>query len=91
MNPSTTIGMDIGDRYCQLCVLDNETGDELEQARVPTKPEAVRRWFQTRAKARVVLEVGGHAGWISRVLSELSHEVVVADARNARRLMGQEH
>ena len=28
--PSTTIGVDIGDRYSYLCLLDTETGDVIE-------------------------------------------------------------
>jgi transposase len=90
MEPSTTIGMDVGDKYCQLYVLDNATGDELEQARVATTPAMLRRWFESGAAARVVLEVGSHAGWISRLLAGLEHEVLVADPRKARKLMGDE-
>jgi transposase len=82
--------MDVGDTYCQLYVVDNATGDEVEQARVQTKTESLRRWFGQREAARVVLEVGCHAGWISRLLVDLEHEVLVADARKARLLMGDE-
>lgn len=87
---STTIGMDLGDTYSQLYVLDNASGDELEQARVPTREDALQRWFEQRGPAQVVLEVGGHAGWISRMLSGMGHEVLVADPRKARKLMGNE-
>jgi predicted NBD/HSP70 family sugar kinase len=35
-----TIGMDLGDRYTQLCVLDGE-GTEIETTRIRTTPAAV--------------------------------------------------
>jgi transposase len=38
-----------------------------------------------------VLEVGGHSGWINRELAGLKHEVLVADARQARLMMGEGH
>lgn len=88
--PSTTIGMDIGDKHCYLFVLDNETAEELEQTRVPTTKPAMTLWFQKRAPARVVLEVGCHSGWISRLIAALGHDVLIADPRKARKLMGDE-
>lgn len=87
---STTIGMDLGDKYSQLYVVDEKTGEELEQARVLTKPEQLKAWFGQRERARVVLEVGTHAGWVSRLVSEMGHDVLIADPRKARRLMGDE-
>ena len=33
---------------------------------------------------RVALEIGTHSPWISRLLSELGHEVIVANARKVR-------
>ena len=87
---STTIGMDIGDKHCHLFVLDNETVKELERTRVPTTEMAVTLWFQARAPACVVLEVGCHSGWLSRLVAGLGHEVLIADPRKARKLMGDE-
>lgn len=83
---ATTIGMDLGDKYCQLCVLDNGSRATVEESRVPTTKEAIGRYFGRKAPARVVMEVGTHSGWISRQLSELGHEVVVADPRRVRAL-----
>jgi transposase len=42
--------------------------------------EGLTRRFD-RATARVVLEAGPHSRWISKRLSEMGHEVVVADPR----------
>jgi hypothetical protein len=37
---------------------------------------------------RIALETGMHSPWVSRLLSELGHEVIVAHARNVR-LIGE--
>ena len=38
--PSVTIGIDIGDRYSHLCVLDTKTGEVIEESRITTSPAA---------------------------------------------------
>ena len=78
-----TVGLDLGDRYCQICVLD-ETGDVTEEGRVATKPEAIRRRFFGADPLRIVLEAGTHSPWISRLLAELGHDVIVANPRKLR-------
>jgi len=35
-------------------------------------------------RSRIALETGMHSPWVSRLLSELGHEVIVAHARNVR-------
>ena len=42
--PVVTVGMDVGDRYSYLCVL-NESVAVLEEGRVPTTPDALRARF----------------------------------------------
>lgn len=39
-----TVGLDLGDRYVQGCVLD-ETGEIVEESRLPNKPAALTRRF----------------------------------------------
>ena len=38
--------------------------------------------------SRIALEIGTHSPWISRLLSEMGHEVIVANARKVR-LIGE--
>ena len=83
---ATTIGIDLGDKYSQLCILDNVSRAVLEESRVPTTKAGIERYFARRSPSRVVMEVGTHSGWISRRLSELGHDVVVADPRRVRAL-----
>jgi transposase len=63
----------------------------VEEARIPTTEPAVRRWFARIEGARVALEVGTHSRWVSRVLEDLGHEVIVANARKVRLIYGGDH
>ena len=42
-----TAGMDIGDRYSHLCLLDTESGEVIKESKVRTSPEAFERYFST--------------------------------------------
>jgi transposase len=64
-------------------VLDARGQVERED-RMRTTPEAVGAWFTRYARARVVLEVGPHSPWLSRLLAAQGHEVVVANPRRVR-------
>lgn len=78
-----TIGLDVSDRYSQLCIM-SATGTIEEEGRVATTPEALRRRFESLPASRVAIEVGSHSPWISRLLTECGHEVIVANPRKVR-------
>ena len=78
------VGMDIGDRYSHLAVLDVKTGKLLERSRFRTTQSAIRSRFDGTSRLRIALEVGTHSPWISQLLAELGHEVIVANARKLR-------
>src|ERR1700732_4594045 len=82
-----TIGLDLGDRSSWYCVLD-EAGEVLLEQKLSTTPKAMREGFGGMPPSRIALETGMHSPWVSRVLSELGHEVIVAHARNVR-LIGE--
>ena len=82
-----TIGLDLGDRWSWYCVLD-EAGEVLLEQKVSTTPKAMREVFGGMPHSRMALETGMHSPWVSRWLSELGHEVIVAHARNVR-LIGE--
>src|ERR1700734_3457147 len=82
-----TIGLDLGDRWSWYCVLD-EAGEVVLEQKVATKPKAMKEVFGGMPRSRLALETGTHSPWVSRVLSELGHEVIVAHARNVR-LIGE--
>ena len=81
--PKITTGLDVGDRYTTFCTLQR-FGEIEEEGRIRTTPEALRGHFEGRERARVALEVGSHSPWVSRLLKELGHEVLVASARKLR-------
>lgn len=81
--PERTIGLDVGDRHSHLCVLDG-AGRIVEESRIPTTTPALQARFGSMEPARVVLEVGPHSPWISRLLTNAGHEVIVANPRKLR-------
>jgi transposase len=59
--------------------------DEIEEeGRIATTPDALRRRFGSLPPCRVAIEAGTHSPWISRLLTECGHEVIVANPRRVR-------
>jgi len=75
-----TIGLDLGDRWSFYCVLD-EGGKIILEQRVATTPEAMKQTFGKIPRSLIALETGTHSPWVSRLLTELGHEVIVAHAQ----------
>ena len=82
-----TIGMDLGDRSSHYCVL-NEAGEVIWESKLPTTPKGMEEVFGRIPRSRIALETGTHSPWVSRQLTQLGHEVIVAHARNVR-LIGE--
>jgi transposase len=83
--PKVTAGLDLGDKYSYLCLIDTDSGEVIEEGRLRTTPEAFRRRFASeRPPMRIALETGTHSPWVSRLLEGLGHEVLVANARKLR-------
>jgi len=80
---NVVVGLDLGDRFSWLCVLD-EDGEVVEEGRIRSTEVGFRGWFGGRDAVCVALEVGTHSPWVSRLLKELGHEVIVANARHVR-------
>ncbi len=78
-----TIGLDLGDDYTHCCVID-ERGEVVEQSRIRTTPDALKRRFTGLARTKIALEAGTHSAWVSRLLKECGHEVIVANSRKLR-------
>src|SRR6267142_254191 len=82
-----TVGLDLGDRSSWYCVL-NAGGEVVLERKLATTPQAMKEVFGGMPGSRIALETGMHSPWVSRLLSELEHEVIVAHARNVR-LIGE--
>ncbi len=81
---TTTIGIDLGDRLSEVCILDNVSGDVLERFRVQTTRASFEVRFAKFPLARVVIEAGAQSPWASRSLAKLGHRVIVANPRNVK-------
>ena len=69
--PMTTAGLDSGDKYSYLCLIDSQSGEVIEESRLRTSPEAFRPRFRSeRPPMRIAIEAGTHSPWASRVLGE---------------------
>src|ERR1700682_1340336 len=75
-----TIGLDLGDRWSFYCVLD-EAGKIILEQKVPTTPEAIKQTFGKIPQSLIAMETGTHSPWVSRLLRELGHVVLVAHAQ----------
>src|ERR671917_1148339 len=82
--PLMTAGLDLGDEYSYLCLIDTQSGEVMEEGRLRTTPEAFRRRFASERPLRIAIETGTHSPLASRVLEECGHEVLVANARKTR-------
>lgn len=80
MSTKITMGLDVGDRFVDLCAID-DSGSVVETGRVRTRAADLERRFSGVAAMRIVLETGKHSPWMSRLLESWGHEVVVANAR----------
>ena len=78
-----TIGMDLGDKISRYCVL-GENGERLSEGSVATTRKAMAQKFAGMRRCRVAMEVGTHSPWLSRWLTGLGFEVIVANARQVK-------
>lgn len=73
-------GIDVGDRLCEICVLDDQ-GEVVERKRITATEHSLTKYFAPKESMIVAMESGFHSPWMSRLLEELGHEVIVANAR----------
>ena len=75
--------MDLGDKFSYLYATDS-LGQIVEEGRLATTVEAFRRRFGSCEHAVIAIEVGTHSPWVSWLLRECGHEVMVANPRKLR-------
>jgi transposase len=79
----TTIGIDLGDRYSYYCAID-DAGETVFEGRVATTAGGFQLQFGGVGPKTIAVETGTHSPWVSRLLSSLGHEVIVANSRKLR-------
>jgi transposase len=67
-HPLMTAGLNLGDKYSYLCLIDQQSGEMIEEGRLRTTPEALRRRFASEQPMRTAIETGTHSPWVSRLL-----------------------
>ena len=77
------VGIDLGDKRSSYCSLDTRGGD-LGEGVVATTADGLGLVFAGKGKMRIAIECGTHSPWVSRLLQELGHEVIVANPRRLR-------
>jgi transposase len=87
--PELTVGLDMGDRFSHYCFLNGD-GDVIEEGRMQSTEAALRRHFEGEPCLRIALECGTHSPWVSRLLTALGHQVIVANARKIPAITGSE-
>jgi transposase len=55
---------------------------------VSSTQQALEKEFGKMPAGRIALETGTHCHWMSEVLGQLGHEVIVADARELKSISG---
>ena len=83
MKKVKTIGMDLGDKKHEVCVLDAD-GKVILREQITNTKEAVGKCFKRYKGDVVVMEAGTHSPWIARLLEALGCEVLVGNARKLR-------
>jgi transposase len=83
MSEGITVGMDMGDKNHSVCVLD-AAGEVQARGQVTNTRPAIRKYFKDLEPCRIALEAGTHSAWVSRILEEMGHEVLVGNPRKLR-------
>jgi transposase len=85
-----TIGLDLGDRSTHYTLL-SVTGKVLEKGRTKTRPDRMERFLRECHPSVVVLEVGTHSPWVSRLATACGHDTVVANPRKVASIYAADH
>jgi transposase len=78
-----TIGLDLGDEYSHFFILE-DSDREGTRGRVPTTAEALEEFLRSTRSGTVAIEAGTHSPWVSRLITKVDHEVIVANPRQLK-------
>ena len=81
--PERTMGLDLGDRRSTWCLVD-QNGEVVGAGSVETTQAGLGKLLAKLKASRVVMEVGTHSPWASRLAKSCGHEVVVANPRKVK-------
>lgn len=81
------IGVDLGDKYSHVCVLDRE-GEIRSELRLRTTSQEFQKYFGAQGPSRVAVEVGSQSRWVSELIGQCGHEVHVANPHKVQYISG---
>jgi len=81
-----TTGLDLGDRTTHACTLDPQR-QLVARGKFTTTRDTLVREFGSVPRRRIVIEAGSQSLWVSHLLRELGHEVMVVDPRRVQKLV----
>lgn len=73
------LGIDLGDRRAEVCVLTTLDGEVAARFKVDMDAESMRETLGQYRGALTVIEAGAQSAWVSRTLTSLGLQVVVAN------------
>ena len=88
MKHERIVGLDLGDKFSYACVLNADTGEVIKEKRIATRASCLETFFAGKPSMRIAIETGTHSPWLSRLLENYGHEVLVANARKVRLVYG---
>jgi transposase len=80
---NVTIGIDLGDKNHEVCVLNME-GEVVERFSVKNTKTQMEKELKRFSNPVIAIETGTHSPWISRVLAAMGARVLVGNARKLR-------
>src|ERR1700721_1428334 len=76
------IGIDLGDKNSDVCVLD-QSGEVSKEFRLRMKEADFRTYFASIPRSRVAIEAGGQSRGGAEVVEKCGHEVYLSNTRKA--------
>lgn len=77
-----TVGLDLSDKQATYVVLDRK-GRVIDEGKVRMNRTALESEFAS-PPCCIAIEAGGHSPWISRLLADIGHQVIVANPHQVR-------
>ena len=74
------IGIDLGDKNSNYCIMDEEA-EILAEGVIGMTTDEFSVYFSALPSSRIAMEVGTHSPWVNALLKDLGHEVYVANPR----------
>jgi len=74
------IGIDLGDKKSDYCILD-KNANIVAEGKLATTMIEFGMYFREIPRSRIAFEVGTHSPWVSSLLETIGHEIYVANPR----------